>query len=579
MDENKNDKLENEKLEEELDRLVADKETDYGELDDFLTDSDTDEFNSLDELYDEDDDSFVTEEPEVAKKSKKSSGKGSPIVKGAAALVLIGGVAAGGAYVWMNKDTLPIVSDYLGSSVRPQPRGMAGQNTNPASNQEPLVFSAMPRQNPVPSQETSGMDDGFGEMFNEFDAPEGDDPFANIPQPSAMGNEGDVSIDDMPAQTTASEGDGFDNLDQMAEVDDLPEFDTGNFEVPEDEPAQDLDMASSDSDNSEGAIDGSFNLGESMDTSSSDVAEPAPQAVASASETPEEAPSEAPVDTPTVGSNTTEAISATISSGRADEEKPEKTTVYADNGGFFVSDGTNVTRVQETESPYGTTVNVPVGREKRGSVSSAGSSYEVADNIDFSNARQFEPKTKLQTMSDRAYRLGRYESALTLYEQAIRERPQDAFVWKGHALTLLALGREVEAKQSFQKLMTVVSKDGASVAGMMDVIRLFDPHQALDYLIEVNRASPGNDKVLAEIGITLSEMGDQERAMGYLENAIAINPNNPLYLFNIAVSYDRAEQTNEAVYYYQKALEADAAYHNAEKLDRAAIYDRMASLR
>ena len=68
-------------------------------------------------------------------------------------------------------------------------------------------------------------------------------------------------------------------------------------------------------------------------------------------------------------------------------------------------------------------------------------------------------------------------------------------------------------------------------------------------------------------------------AIRLLGMAASLEPRNAGHLYNMAIIADQAGSSDEAIKYYEKALETDALYGSSKSIPRDAVYERLAQLR
>ena len=91
---------------------------------------------------------------------------------------------------------------------------------------------------------------------------------------------------------------------------------------------------------------------------------------------------------------------------------------------------------------------------------------------------------------------------------------------------------------------------------------------------------PNNVDVTAQLGVTYADAGNYGDALRYLGDAAAMDPKNALHFYNMAVISEKAKKPDQAVTYYEKALEVDAIYGEGHKtISKEKIYDRLAQIR
>ena len=58
-----------------------------------------------------------------------------------------------------------------------------------------------------------------------------------------------------------------------------------------------------------------------------------------------------------------------------------------------------------------------------------------------------------------------------------------------------------------------------------------------------------------------------------------MEPQNATHLFNMAVIADRAGERDQAIQYYEEALETDTLYSAGKSIPRESVFQRLADLR
>lgn len=181
--------------------------------------------------------------------------------------------------------------------------------------------------------------------------------------------------------------------------------------------------------------------------------------------------------------------------------------------------------------------------------------------------------------AERAMALGRYDSALQIYEELYAKNPKDTVVLMGRAVTLQKIGRFDEAMQTYEALAELQPKNIDVKINMLGLLATRYPSIALRRLIDLHDSNKQNVGIVAQIAVTAANLGDFETAMRYLGIAMSMQPDNASHVFNAAVILDRAGQTKEAISYYEKALEIDSVYGGNRSIPRETIYERLATIR
>ncbi len=179
----------------------------------------------------------------------------------------------------------------------------------------------------------------------------------------------------------------------------------------------------------------------------------------------------------------------------------------------------------------------------------------------------------------RALELGRYDSAVQMYQSLMKKNARDQRVLMGLAVAYQKAGNIDSAMRTYQKLVDIDPDNADAQANMVALMREKYPAVALRRLLELREDSPNNPAIVAQIGLAHADLGNVREALEYLGVAASTEPHNPLHYYNMAVVADRAGQAKEARKFYESALEKDAVHGHGRTLPREAIYDRLAKLR
>ena len=180
--------------------------------------------------------------------------------------------------------------------------------------------------------------------------------------------------------------------------------------------------------------------------------------------------------------------------------------------------------------------------------------------------------------AQRALKLGRYTSALELYEQLYTKNKKNARVLMGLAVAQQKSGFNESALATYDELLRVDPKNADAAVNMIGLIGTQNPQRAQKQLSQMWQKNNRNPAIAAQLGLTSAELGDVNTAIKYLGIASSMEPNNPNHYYNMAVVSDRAGLVKQAIEFYQKSLEIDAV-SGARNVSRDVVYDRLAKLR
>ena len=183
------------------------------------------------------------------------------------------------------------------------------------------------------------------------------------------------------------------------------------------------------------------------------------------------------------------------------------------------------------------------------------------------------------TAAERAIKLGRYESALGIYDQFLAAHKRDPNALLGRAIALQKLGRNDEAINAYDKLLDVKPRNLEAQVNLQGLMAQRYPAVALRNLQELYQQHPENVGIIAQLSVVEAQLGNYNDAIRYLGMAASMEPQNATHLFNMAVIADRAGEREQAIRYYEEALETDTLYSSGKAIPRESVFQRLADLR
>lgn len=187
-------------------------------------------------------------------------------------------------------------------------------------------------------------------------------------------------------------------------------------------------------------------------------------------------------------------------------------------------------------------------------------------------------KAKL-VYAQRAVQLGRYDSALRLYDQLYAENNNDPNVLLGRAVVLQKLGKNDESIHAYEELLAIRPDNIEAQINMLGLVGERYPAVALQRLRELSDSNPRDVRILAQMAVMEARSGQYDDALASLGQAASIEQKNANHLYNMAVVADRSGKKEDAVRYYEKALEIDTVYGGSRSIPRDSVYERLAQIR
>lgn len=174
--------------------------------------------------------------------------------------------------------------------------------------------------------------------------------------------------------------------------------------------------------------------------------------------------------------------------------------------------------------------------------------------------RRSEPPTATPAVSLQeayaAYNRGDLTRAGQLYGDSLRRDPRNVEAVNGLAAIALRQGRAADAEQGFLRTLTIDPNDTVALAGLTELRSRGQTDRAETPMRSLLAAQPEASPAYFTLGNALAAQGRWAEAQQAYFDAHSRDPDNPDYLFNLAVSLDRLRQAPLARRFYADALRA-----------------------
>ncbi len=181
--------------------------------------------------------------------------------------------------------------------------------------------------------------------------------------------------------------------------------------------------------------------------------------------------------------------------------------------------------------------------------------------------------------ASRAIKLGRYSSALEIYNDLHKRNSKDAAVLMGRAVALQKMGHTDEAISAYEAVLSQNENNIEARTNMLGLMAEHYPAVAIRQLVDLREKNPDNVGILAQLAVAEGRLGNYENALKYLGIAASLEPSSAGHIFNMAVIADQAGLKKDAIRYYEQALEVDTIYGGNRSIPRDSVFTRLAQLR
>lgn len=175
----------------------------------------------------------------------------------------------------------------------------------------------------------------------------------------------------------------------------------------------------------------------------------------------------------------------------------------------------------------------------------------------------------------RAYQQGDVETAQQAYRGILQQEPNNRDAILGLAASAMRLNNGAEAANLYLRLLELDPNDPDATAGLIGM-QQSDPQQAESRLKKILNQHPQSASLHFMLGNVYAQQGRWSDAQQSFFRAFSNAPNNPDYLFNLAVSLDRLGQSKLALDYYQRALQL--AQSTGSGFSGSAVQERVRDL-
>ncbi len=197
----------------------------------------------------------------------------------------------------------------------------------------------------------------------------------------------------------------------------------------------------------------------------------------------------------------------------------------------------------------------------------------VTSAFDTDETAQKIPTYFSRYIAENLEKLGRYEEAIKVCNDAIRQNPDDAKMYHTKASCLISLHRLHEALETFSHLERLLPNEGVVFEGQ--AVLLADLGRYPEGLKACERAiSLGSTTRAFSIRTEcLHAMGRNTEALSACENAIYQDPDNPMLYLTQGRAFYALECYEEALMAYEHALrldphDAETWHHKSEVLEQ-----------
>ena len=164
----------------------------------------------------------------------------------------------------------------------------------------------------------------------------------------------------------------------------------------------------------------------------------------------------------------------------------------------------------------------------------------------------YHPHLELATLLMRHGKIGR---ALTEFEEAARYGARDPLTRYNYGLALHKMGKRQKALEQWSMAYEMENDNPRYAEAVGIALAGIDDAEALRYFDEASRLGATGAQFHNNYGLALQRAGDHRRALGQFEAAVAAEPANENYGFNLAAAHMLSRSYREAVASWDSLIE------------------------
>lgn len=171
---------------------------------------------------------------------------------------------------------------------------------------------------------------------------------------------------------------------------------------------------------------------------------------------------------------------------------------------------------------------------------------------------------------------GRYEEAAALYHEVARLEPDNIDAMLGVGAIAVHRGNAEQGVRAYGRALELDPRNAAAQAGLISIIGQADPQLSESRLKQLLAQEPSGFVYFALGNLYAKQVAWPQAQQAYFQ-AYQLQPDNPDYAYNLAVSLEHLGQSKIALNYYRRAIELRSLRGRAA-FDSARVEERIGQL-
>ncbi len=151
---------------------------------------------------------------------------------------------------------------------------------------------------------------------------------------------------------------------------------------------------------------------------------------------------------------------------------------------------------------------------------------------------------------------GNTEIAIRIYHDILQAEPSNKHALFGLATTYHKLGMTEKARPVYGRLLEQDPYNTEALNNFLALVGEEAPESAIVYLEDLKMNNRDFSPVYAQLARLYTQQGNHPQAVANMQEAVAMSPENLIYLYNLAVLYDKQGKVNRASVIYRQLIRA-----------------------
>jgi len=164
----------------------------------------------------------------------------------------------------------------------------------------------------------------------------------------------------------------------------------------------------------------------------------------------------------------------------------------------------------------------------------------------------------LMNQAEELVQAKKYEAAIAVFEQTLRDFPQNAKAWRkyGHTLALRMVNRQEESYIAFEKSLQIEPDNPITLSRYANALASASQYERAFHIFEqLRQIQPNNPITLGQYANALTSAGHFDKAWLFFEQSLKVKPDNPITLSQYANALSSAGQPDKAWEFFERSLQ------------------------